>query len=265
MCFFKTQSNLKTDLRTAKIIRRHRQMDNRATAWSVTINNPTSTDEEQMSLARQKGWKVEGQLEQGTEGTPHYQLLVKTPQVRFSAVKKAFPRGHVEKARNVVALSQYVTKSDTRLSELPTTQEQYPSMSKLWDLITAYLNDQPAYSMHIYHGSIRILGLLSEERTELIMDMFDSAITYLIRLGYHVESMAVNPQVRACWKRYYKPIFERSLKKSLNNLETASQTDTALVSVVSIPVIEHNNADYQEDNETQASSSSSSPSPSQHD
>jgi len=232
-------------------------MDNRATSWSVTINNPTSTDEEQIALARQKGWKVEGQLEQGTEGTPHYQLLVKTSQVRFSAVKKAFPRAHVEQARNVSALQQYVTKSDTRLSMLPTSQEKYPSMSKLWDLITLYLNEQPFYSKHIYEQSLRIMGLVSEERGELVMNMFDSAIAHLIRQGYHVESMAVNPQVRSCWKRYYKPIFERSAKQSCDNFQTDRQTDTALESEISIPTTGHNNGHHEEES-THASSSRSS-------
>jgi len=233
-------------------------MDNRATSWSVTINNPSSTDEEQIAIARQKGWKVEGQLEQGTEGTPHYQLLVKTPQVRFSAVKKAFPRAHVEQARNVSALQQYVTKSDTRLAGLPTAQECYPSMSKLWDLITSYLNAQPFYSKHIYEQSIRIMGMLSEERDELVMSMFDSAIAHLIRQGYHVESMAVNPQVRSCWKRYYKPLFERSAKKSCDNFQTDRQTDTALESSISVPTIAHNNGYHQEDQSSDASSSRSS-------
>jgi len=232
-------------------------MDNRASSWSVTINNPTATDEEHIALARQKGWKVEGQLEQGTEGTPHYQLLVRTPQVRFSAVKKAFPRAHVEKARNVVALQQYVVKSDTRLSALPTLQESYPSMSRLWDLITTYLNEQPFYSRHIYEQRIRILGLVSEEREELVMNMFDAAISYLIRQGYNVESMAVNPQVRSAWKRYYSPLFERAAKKSSDNFQTASQSDTAVESEVSLPTFEHNNA-HQEDQSSDASSPCSS-------
>jgi len=73
-------------------------MTDRATVWSVTINNPTPSDEEGIALARQRGWQVEGQKEKGSEGTEHYQLMVKTPQVRFSAVKKAFPRGHIEAA-----------------------------------------------------------------------------------------------------------------------------------------------------------------------
>ena len=85
----------------------------RASVWSVTINNPTQTDEYNISEARQKGWKVEGQLERGEQGTEHYQLILRTPQVRFSAVKQVFPRAHIEVARNVGALTAYVHKEDT--------------------------------------------------------------------------------------------------------------------------------------------------------
>jgi len=43
----------------------------RATCWSLTINNPTKSDEEWIQQARQKGWQVEGQKEVGAEGTEH--------------------------------------------------------------------------------------------------------------------------------------------------------------------------------------------------
>ena len=66
----------------------------RSTCWSVTINNPTADDEECIALARQVNWTVEGQLEKGVEGTLHCQLMVKTPQVRFSALKKMFPSAY---------------------------------------------------------------------------------------------------------------------------------------------------------------------------
>jgi hypothetical protein len=57
----------------------------KATNWSVTINNPTKSDDEYIALARQKGWKVEGQLEMGDSGTQHFQLLVTTKgQQRFT-------------------------------------------------------------------------------------------------------------------------------------------------------------------------------------
>jgi len=113
----------------------------RATAWSVTINNPIKADEENMNLARQKGWKVEGQLEKGENGTPHYQLVVMTPQVRFSALKKAFPRAHIEAARNVKALETYCQKDDTRVAPLQTQSEQYPSLQKLWDLFAEFIDN----------------------------------------------------------------------------------------------------------------------------
>lgn len=79
-------------------------MTDRATAWSLTINNPTQADEESIQLARQKGWQVIGQLEEGENGTKHYQLLLKTSRIRFGGVKKLFPRAHIEVARNVAAL-----------------------------------------------------------------------------------------------------------------------------------------------------------------
>lgn len=82
-------------------------MSDRSRYWSLTINNPTQEDEEAIALARQRGWKVEGQKEVGKEGTPHYQLCLDcSQQQRFSAVKKAFPRAHIEAAKSVVALKK---------------------------------------------------------------------------------------------------------------------------------------------------------------
>lgn len=90
----------------------------RATMWSITINNPTAEDREAIELARQKGWKIEGQFEKGEEGTLHLQLAVRTPQLRFSTMKKHFPRAHIEIARNAAAFLQYVNKADTRVGLL---------------------------------------------------------------------------------------------------------------------------------------------------
>ena len=110
----------------------------RATCWSVTINNPIAADEENIALARQKGWKVEGQLEKGKGGDSHYQLSVKTPQVRFSQVKAQFPRAHIEVARNPTALQQYVVKEETRVAAIPTSQEMYPSQQRVWEWFGSY-------------------------------------------------------------------------------------------------------------------------------
>lgn len=217
--------------------------NDRATLWSVTINNPTERDEEDIARSRQRGWKVEGQKEVGSEGTPHYQLAVKTPQVRFAALKKAFPRAHIECARNAPALQTYVTKEATRVGSLPTTQDKYPSLSKLWDLIYAYINASDWKKVVRSHGQLYIEARINK------LDIFDDAIKHLIENGYHVETHGVNPQVRSAWKMYSHALFQRSS-------QTDRQTDTALETTVSVPTIEHNHA--YEDERTQGGLSEAS-------
>ena len=99
------------------------------------------TVNEWIHAARGKGWKVNGQVEQApTTGTQHYQLMVLTPQTRFSAIKRAFPTGHIEIARNRAALAQYVTKTDTRVGQLVDNDEKYPSAARFWVLIYKHNN-----------------------------------------------------------------------------------------------------------------------------
>lgn len=175
----------------------------RASTWSVTINNPTSADEEAMQIARQKGWKVEGQLEKGAEGTEHYQLMVKTPQVRFAAVKKAFPRAHIEIARNPQALGEYVHKEQSRAGELLEQSDKYPSLAKFWDLIydelAAILSDAPDDSQRLFKAT-----------HDQKMEWFDMCCMELISNGFHVETMAVNPQMRSCFSKFASALMMRS-------------------------------------------------------
>lgn len=171
-------------------------MSDRGTCWSVTINNPISADDDNIALAKQRGWKVEGQLEQGAQGTPHYQLMVKTPQVRFSAVKKAFPRSHIELARNVKALEAYVNKEDTRVSELP-TNDRYPSMAKLWQLFYEYFYEREFQKQ------------MDQWDSDKWLLEFDRFIEEKMYEGYVVETMAVNPQVRSVVKKFGRCIIIR--------------------------------------------------------
>lgn len=178
----------------------------RATCWSVTINNPTPLDEEQIALARQVGWKVVGQLEKGVQGTAHYQLMVRTPQVRFSQVKKAFSRGHVEIAKNPSALEAYVHKGDTRVAPLEENQSLFPSLSKLWDMILPKWDDHPpAFIPGRDPGWKR--------RTEARLEWFDFEISCMIREGYHVETMAMNPAIRGAFARWAPDLMERSRRR----------------------------------------------------
>lgn len=188
--------------------------------WSVTINNPVQEDEECINLARQKGWKVVGQIEKGENGTPHYQLAVKTPQVRFSAMKKMFPRGHIEVARSAPALLQYVEKEATRVASLPTQQDKYPSLSKYWDLVFLHLNGLEKDGLDYIALEEGKVCFYDEGRERLYrkapLSMLDEATRSLIQQGYHVEGIGGNPNTRSQWKLYSDSIILRSYEAQKN-------------------------------------------------
>lgn len=224
----------------------------RANTWSLTINNPTKDDEEAVQLARSKGWKVEGQIEQGKEGTRHYQLMVRTPQLRFSAVKKVFPRAHIEIARNVSALQSYVNKEDTRIGTLPGSSSKYPSVSKMWELIFAHFTaDKDGLDLMALPNDIRFYR---QHRETLFaaapLALLDEAVRGLITEGYYVEHHACNPQIRQQWKLFAREILTRTAHELS---QTDRQTDS--VQSVDIPVsVESTTNDADDDTRTEATS-----------
>jgi len=230
----------------------------RASHWSVTINNPTEKDEEEIALARQKRWSVEGQKEVGDNGTPHYQLYVRTPQVRFAAVKKMFSRAHIEVAKSPAALAKYVQKEETRVGQLQESQDQYPSLSKLWDLIYNFLTKKLHISVYVDTDIGPCVERWDDTRDQMVdiqqrdpMPMFDIAIKSLILNGYHVESMAVNPQVRSSWKYYWFEILHRH-HQSLTTIPpqtTARQPDIVndAATELNVPTIHNPNAIREEE------------------
>lgn len=190
-------------------------MSQRATCWSVTINMKNvakSTADECIQLARAAGWKVEGQLEKGEEGTEHYQLMVSTPQVRFTAVKKMFPTAHIEIARKPQALKAYVHKEDTREGVLPEQNEFYPSLAKFWDLLIPELTPLREYGSEVVNPKRRL-------------DQLDDAVRKLIAKGYHVEGIGMNPATRSAWNAYNTAILSRHELEKNRREEIDRQTD----------------------------------------
>lgn len=198
----------------------------RATCWSITINNPDEGEEEQIALAKQKGWKVEGQKEVGKEGTLHYQLLVRTPQLRFSSLKKAFPRGHIEIARNPVALQQYVHKEESRVGALPNTDKYVTSNKQLWCLVIDILESATIPKEHrICIGESYAYSMKFDA-----LEAFDYAIRELIMQGlYGVESMGVNPQVRGSWLRYWSAMVVRRQKDRQSVSQPNNSSDGIII------------------------------------
>lgn len=190
----------------------------RATCWSITINNPTDEDRDNIAQARAKRWTVEGQLEKGEEGTPHYQLMVKTPQVRFSAVKAIFPRAHIEIAKSPAALAKYVNKEDTRVEGLPQGSSKYPSLEKTYGMFVDWLVDFKfkrefeGFDDRWSAGMFMTAEFWSIIRKERIPELFDECCNYLIEDGYFVEQWAVNPQIRGALIKFGKSIVIRHAK-----------------------------------------------------
>lgn len=193
----------------------------RATCWSVTCNlktvSRTSVDS-CIESARSLGWGVEGQLERGAEGTEHYQLMVKTPQVRFSALKRIFPTAHIEPARNRSALEQYVHKEDSRVEALKTIEVSfltYPMVRNKffeWLLerdIEAFTNDY-------------------ERRLQL----WDEFIGDSIAEGMEVDLIGMNPQHRGCVSKYWNSYIARTSRhRQTDDRRQTRQTDIQEVSV----------------------------------
>lgn len=179
----------------------------RATCWSITINNPKE-DEYNCSLPAK--WMLSGQLEKGEEeGTVHYQGMLTTPQVRFSAVKKQFPRAHIEVAKNRSALSKYVHKDDTRLQVVQDNVSNIPTLFDYQHTVASKWNEEDFVKMRN--------GIISQEPNKCEGDIallyIDSIVEQDIIDGVlGIEYIAINPMWRSSWKKFYRGIILREKK-----------------------------------------------------
>jgi len=170
----------------------------RGTCWSVTCNLATVTKdrvEDCITNARYSGWGIEGQIEKGESGTEHYQLCVKTPQVRFSAVKKMFPTAHIELARNPRALQAYVHKEETRVEEVKKVEVTFLTYPQVRNQFFAWVRRE------YHHGA----ALDHDGRLRL----WDTFIGLSIQEGMECDLIGMNPQNRACVAKYWRSYLDR--------------------------------------------------------
>lgn len=211
-------------------------MSDKSCCWSVTINNPTDEDKQQWASLSGLHWvrEVSGQLEQGAEGTLHIQGMVKTQSVRFSQVKKALPRAHIEAARSQVALAKYVQKQDTRVAAIPTirtaTQLDVQRHCYRHVIDQCYKLEQRNYP--------ETLDISTLDEGELILkysnvirknweSYTDEAVRDLIKGGYFgVEYVMANAQVRMAFKKYLPEICYR-FYNAPSTQATAPQTQSS--------------------------------------
>lgn len=189
----------------------------RATCWSITINNYT---EEDIRLDI-PGWKLRGQPEVGKNGTRHYQGMLLTPQVRFSQVKKQFPRAHIEVARDRTALAKYVQKEETRVGEykedngIPTLWEYQTIVANEWDnveFISRCDNDPYAKRFKYDNGAIAL-------------EYVDEICAKLIESGSKgLEFVAINPMWRSAWKKFYRSIITRNARSQAAQVQSSASS-----------------------------------------
>lgn len=196
-------------------------MTERATCWSITINNP---QENEMRPELPAGWVLTGQPEVGANGTLHLQMMLTTPQVRFSAVKKVFPRAHIEVARNRSALQNYVVKEDTRAGDVINITSSIPTM---WDYQRTVANKwcddefQLRYKNAIEENANANAG-------EAALEYVDSLVAQDVRSGMRgVEFIAINPMWRSSWKKFYAAIVYREKNASQSIACEATQVCTS--------------------------------------
>lgn len=198
----------------------------RATSWSVTafFDTPKTpskqTREYQIDEARRKGWVVEGQVEKCPEtGNLHYQMLVKTPQTRASALMGAFPQAEIQVARNVSALQTYVHKDETRVEEMKKV-----SVAITWTNVC-----DKFFLWVIEYGEAMVVD--HERRLQL----WDQFIEESIGEGIMCDLIGVNPQYRSCIMKYWTGYVRRQNRQidkdmSVDNRQTDSQE-------VSLPMV----------------------------
>lgn len=186
-------------------------MTERATCWSITINNPKDSD---LKVQLPAGWSMTGQMERGSEGTEHYQGMLKTSQVRFTAVKKLFPRAHIEVARNRKALENYVHKEESRIATVNDNKSPLVTLFDYQHTIAGRWDD------NVFYDRVQTQHELEDEKKaehktedDIAMEYLDEMVANDIENGViGVEYIAINPMWRSAWKKFWRQMVAREKK-----------------------------------------------------
>lgn len=187
-------------------------MTERSRYWSITINNPTPQD---LAPVFPSGWEMFGQIEEGKEGTRHYQGMLHTPQVRFTAVKKVLTRAHIEIARNKDALAKYVKKEDTRVEEVNTIKSEIPSLFGYLHEVAAAWDDEEFQGMRVDDG---------EKMEDVAFRYVNILVSRDIESGRQgLEYIAINPMWVKAWRTFWHALVKR--ERSYPQHETQDRQD----------------------------------------
>jgi hypothetical protein len=165
------------------------------TWYSVVVNNPTDQDEAALKEARSKGWLIEGQMEKGKNGTPHYQLALRTDE-GWTAIKQLLPRANIQEAEDPVALRRYVVKEATRVLDLtPVPTKKKPQRT---------YNSADFYN-DVFNEAHEQFNADTDElvKNDDTLKVYDLAVNQLIlQNGYDIAIRATRPDVRSAYRKY---------------------------------------------------------------
>lgn len=201
------------------------KQSDKSCCWSVTINNPTDDDITQWECLKDYDWvkEVSGQLEKGENQTPHIQGMVKTLSVRFSQIKKALPRAHIEAARSQAALAKYVVKEETRVGSIPTAKvaTQSDIQKRILKMtLEKFLTAGSENTKDRFYAWLQMENLKNKHFSE---SYIDAAVRTLILEGYFgIEFVMSNPQVRLAFKKYFCEIIIREYARPPQDSPTSS-------------------------------------------
>jgi len=174
-----------------------------------------------MSATLPAGWSITGQIEEGDEGTRHYQAMLKTPQLRFSAVKKIFPRAHIEIARNAKALANYVHKNESRVAEVDDRTSNIPTLFDYQHTIAGRWDDN-------FYKNFQAERLAEDEKlvpSDVALMYVDLMVAEDIeRRVCGVEYIGINPMWRSAWKKFWRSMVSRE-RALADKRQTDKQTD----------------------------------------
>ena len=190
----------------------------KASDWSITINNPTDADREAIRTLGQHKW-FKGFVNQVEEAsTEHIQGYLKTEYIRFSAVKKVFPRAHIEVAVNKHALKTYCEKNDL------TYKAEGEEVAETLSVGSVHRNAAAKYPTY---EACKAEYDKQENPEEYALTELDDAVKKLIRKGvFGVEFIGANPQTRSVYKKYYLSLMYREYARQASSTPQAAQDAT---------------------------------------
>lgn len=199
-------------------------MGTRGSCWSITINNPTKEDYDEIEHVKTQRWfkKWTGQLEQPEGGTLHIQACLETEYVRFGAVKKLLPRAHIEKAKNQAALTNYVVKNDTRVGDVPTGTNRFMNIQTFYRHLAEHVVGVIASKTHIDEFEVRLSltgggykdyreAIENAKKNILPLNTVNEVAGKLIADGaMGLEFIVTNPATKTMFKTFFWQIVERA-------------------------------------------------------